>query len=427
MDYLIIFILIVLNGFFAMAEIAIVSSRKTHLKKMAHDGNKSAESALELANNPNEFLSTVQIGITLTGILAGAFGGAALAEPLAKEIAHIPLLQPFSGIIALIIVVSLITYVSLVIGEIVPKRLALIHSEAIAMRISHIMQFFLKVGKPFVMLLSFSTNILLGLIGIKHQNTAKITDEEVKLLIREGRRTGVFESAEQDIVERTLKLSDKRVNALMTPRSEIDFIDINASFEEIRSIIAKKVHPHYPVCEENLDKVIGIVRTGDVLSNFLLHKKIDLKQSIHKPIFIPESLPAYKLLEIFKKTGIHMALVIDEFGSTQGIITLTDILEEIVGDIPDIEDLEEKDIMKRTDNSWFVNAMVPVDEFKEFFHIRNLPNEKTGDFFTVGGFLMNRLGKIPVPGDKATWENFTFEILDMDENRIDKILVVKSS
>lgn len=425
MEIIVILLLIACNGVFAMAEIAIVTARRAKLQKLAHEGNKNAKTALYLSENQSEFLSTVSIGITLIGILAGAYGASSLSEPLAAVLQQIPLIAPFSKVIAFILVVVLITFLSLVFGEIVPKRIALLYSQQIAVTLSPLMKFFSEITVPLVSLLSISTDFILRSLNIKPTGESQISDEEVKLLIREGTRTGIFEAAEQDIVERTFRLSDKQAKHFMLPRSEIDWIDIDASFRTIRNTISKEVHSYYPVCNGSLDKIIGIVHTEEVLTNFLLSEKIDLQRALHKPQLIPESMPAFKLLELFKKSGIHIALVIDEYGSIQGLITLTDILEEIVGDIPEADELGEKDIMKRDDNSWLVNGLVPVDDFKDFFHIRKLPGEKTGLYHTVGGFVMNRLGKIPITGDKIQWENLKFEIVDMDENRIDKIMVTR--
>lgn len=424
MEIVIIILLIVLNGIFAMAEIAIISARKYKLQQKAHEGDKNAQAALELANTPNRFLSTIQINITLIGILAGAFGGATIAEKLSEQLSTIPLLNPYSDVIGLSIIVLSITYLSLVIGELVPKRIALSNPEGVASLVARPMNFVSSVTAPLVYLLSISTDWLLRILQIKSAAEPTVSEEEVRLLIREGARVGVFEIAEKDIVERTLALGDRKVNSLMTTRKKIVWLDIDSSFKAIRNKIAKKPHSHFPVCRDVLDKVVGIVRTKDLLAVFLIEEKIDLKKVLYKALFIPETTDVLKVLELFKKSGIHMALIVDEYGSIQGLISLTDIIEAIVGNIPSFEELSEKEIVKRDDGSWLIDGLIPIEEFKEHFHLRKLPGEKSGNYYTLGGFAMYKLGRIPASGDNFELENFRFEIMDMDENRIDKVLLV---
>lgn len=416
-------LLIILNGIFAMAEIAIVSARKSKLQQLAHEGNQGAKIALELSNNPNRFLSTVQIGITLIGIFAGAFGGATIAATLSDKLRFIPFIGGYSDALALGIVVVSITYLSLIIGELVPKRLALNSPEKIALYISRPMNSLSIIAAPFVSLLSVSTDWMLRLLQVGSPKKASVSEEEVKMLIREGAQSGVFQIAEQAIVERTLLLSDKKVSSLMTSRKEIVWLNIDSSFKSLRNTMVNNSHSHFPVCRDNLDKVIGVVRTKTVLTSFMAEEKIDLKKSLHKPLFVPESMDSLKVLELFKKSGIHMALVIDEYGNVQGLVALADILRAIVGDIPTINELEEKEIVKREDNSYLVDGLVSVDEFKEYFNIKKLPSEKSGIYHTIGGFVMHQLGHIPVSGDRFEYGAFRFEVMDMDGNRVDKVLV----
>lgn len=426
MEVLIVLLLIILNGILAMAELAIASSRRSKLQQQANDGNKNAQTALELADSPNRFLSTVQIGITLIGIFAGAFGGATIAEQLAVQIAKIPQVAPYSEAVALGIVVTVITYLSLIIGELVPKRLALAHPEVIAKALARPMNTLSIISAPLVHLLSFSTDAILKLLRIKPNKEPTVTEEEVQILLREGTQVGVFDIAEKDIVERTLKLGDKRIPTLMTPRKEIMWFDIDNSFKIIRNKIIKSPYAYYPVCRGNLDKVLGVVRAEDILRSFIVDEKIDLKKLLIKPLFIPESMDVLQVLEMFKKTGVHTAIVIDEFGNVQGLLALNDILEAIVGDIPTINELEEEEIIKRDDTSWFVDGLLSTDEFKEYFKVKKLPEERSGVFHTIGGFVMHNLGKIPVSGDTFDWGGFHFEIVDMDGNRVDKVLVTKN-
>jgi putative hemolysin len=312
MEILIVIALILLNGIFAMAEIAIISARKAKLQQRANDGNKNAQAALDIAKSPNRFLSTVQIGITLVGIFAGAFGGATIAETLSTQLQSVPFIAPYSETVALVLVVSVITYLSLIIGELVPKRLGLSNPEKIAMLVARPMNNLSRVSAPIVWLLSISSDWTLKLFGIKDVAPSTITDEEIKILLREGAQVGAFEKVETDIVERTMRLSDKKAKSLMTPKKDIIWLDIDSPFKTIRNKITKKPHAHFPVCRDSLDKVIGIIMTEKLLVNFLDEEKINLKKLIHKPLFIPESMDGLKVLELFKKSGIHMALVADE-------------------------------------------------------------------------------------------------------------------
>ncbi len=425
MEIIIILLLIFLNGLFAMAEIAILSIRKHKLQKRAQEGNESARIALELADSPNRFLSTVQIGITVVGIFAGAFGGATIAETLGRQLQSIPLLAPYSDGLALAIVVIIITYLTLIIGELVPKRIALSNPDTIAMYVARPMNFVSRLAVPLVTLLSYSTDTILRLLRIKPTSDTRVSEEEVRMLIREGTEVGVFEIAEKNIVERTFRLSDRRVNSLMTPRKQIVWLDVDSSFTTLKNKISKNPHPYYPVSRNTLDRVIGIVRTEIMLTKFLVEEKIDIEKSLHKALFVPSNTPALKVLELFKKSGIHLALIVDEYGMVEGLLSLTDILEAIVGDIPVASELDEKEIVKRDNNSWFIDGLLSIDEFKEYFNIKNLPDERSGNFHTIGGFVMHKLGRIPKTADKFIIDTITYEIVDMDGNRVDKVLITK--
>lgn len=424
MEIIIILLLIILNGIFAMAEIAIISARKSKLQKQADEGNRNAQTALNLAQSPGRFLSTVQIGITFVGIFAGAFGGETIAVSLSEKLSTIPLLTPYAKGISLFLVVAFITYLSLIIGELVPKRIALNNPVTIAKFVATPMNVISSLASPLVSLLTVSTDLVFRLLKIKPSSEPFVSDEEIKLLMMEGARKGIFNLAEKDIVERTLKLSDKKINSLMTSRKEIDWLDINSPLSTLKNKIAKHPHANFPVAENGLDKVVGIVGSEDILTNFLLNEKIQLQKLIHKPIFVPESMNALKVLELFRKSGIHISLVVDEYGSVQGLVSLTDILEAIVGDIPSLDELNHKEITKREDGSFLVDGLVTIDEFKEYFKIKKIPEEHSGIFHTIGGFVIYKLGFIPSSGDKFEWENYKFEIMDMDGNRIDKALIV---
>lgn len=423
MEIIIILLLIILNGIFAMAEIAIVSARKSRLKQQANEGNKNAQKALDLAQSPSRFLSTVQIGITFVGIFAGAFGGETIAKSLSNELKNIPVVATYANGISIFLVVAFITYLSLIIGELVPKRLALNSPEKIAKFVAYPMDALSKIISPFVSLLTISTDWILRILQIRQSDEPTVSDEEIKMLMREGTRVGIFNLAEKDIVEKTLKLSDKKIKSLMTPRKEIIWLELDSPFKTLRNKIAKHPHAHFPVCRDSLDKVVGVVRAEDILTNFLLEEKIQLQKFIHKSLFVPESMDALKVLELFRKTVIHMAMVVDEYGSVQGLLSLTDILEAIVGDIPSINEPGDREITKREDGTYLVDGLVSIDEFKEYFHIRKLPDERSGVFYTIGGFVMHKIGRIPSSGTKLEWEDYRFEVIDMDGNRIDKILI----
>lgn len=423
MEITIILLLIVFNGVLAMSEIAIVSARRSKLQQQANEGNENAQAALDLSTDPNRFLSTVQIGITFIGIFAGAFGGETIAQRISPLIALVPLIGPYHEMISILFVVSIITYLSLVIGELVPKRLALIKPESVAMAVAKPMNVLSTFSSPLVSLLTISSDWILRILDVKPSSESSVTEEEVKLLMKEGTSAGVFDLAEKDIVERTLRLGDKKISTMMTPRKDIIFLDVDEAFEEHRNVIASLPHSYYPVCQDGLDNVLGIVQTKDLLSTFLIEEKIELKQSLHKPIFIPETMEALEVLELFKKSGIHIALIVDEFGSTLGLISLTDILEEIVGDIPNANEVEEQEITKREDGTYLVDGLLDIYDFKRFFKIRKLPGEKHSNYHTVGGLVMSKIGRIPVSGDRFELADWTFEVVDMDDNRVDKVMI----
>lgn len=433
-DILFIILLIIVNGVFAMSEIAIISARKAKLKQLANEGNTKATVALELANSPNRFLSTIQIGITLIGIFAGALGGATVAEKLKSFIYSIPMLEiliPYSGSISMVIVVLGITYTSLVIGELVPKRLAMQNTEKIACMVANPMRTMSVVMSPAVHLLSFSTDIILKIVGIKSTRESSISEDEIKILIDEGIKAGTFEVAERDMIEHIFRLSDQRVSALLTPRNDIVWLDVDDSPDEIKRKMVDSGLSRFPLCQNGLDNILGIIQVKDILSRDILCKDVpckdiieEIKKSLRRPLFVPESTHVLKVLELFKQTGIHMSLVVDEYGSVQGLITLNDILEEIVGDIPTAEELADPEAVKREDGSWLLDGMLSIDKFKEIFHIIKLPGE--GNYHTLAGFVLIQMGRIPSVGNHFEWSGLRFEVVDMDKNRIDKMLVIRA-
>ncbi len=421
-NILFIILLIIANGVFSMSEIAVVSARKARLQQWVNEGNAKARAALELANSPNRLLSTVQIGITLIGIVAGVLGGATIAEELSARLISIPLLAPYSEAIALGIVVLGITYLTLVIGELVPKRLALHNAERIACTVAAPMRVLSQIASPAVHLLSISTDAVLRILGIRPVAEPPVTEEEINILIEQGMKVGTFEKAERDMVEHVFRLGDLRVGALMTTRTEIVWLDIDDLPEEIRRKIADSGHSRFPVGQGSLDNILGIVQVKDMLGRNMAGKPADLKASLRRPLFVPESTHALKVLELFKQSGIHISLVVDEYGSVQGLVTLNDILEEIVGDIPSVEELEQPLAVQREDGSWLLDGMLSIDEFKEIFHIRKVPGE--GSYQTLAGLILMQMGRIPSVGNHFEWGGLRFEVVDMDGNRVDKVLVM---
>jgi putative hemolysin len=421
-EILILILLILTNGFFSLAEMAIVSARKVRLQQRAEEGNKGAEAALVLARHPTRFLSTVQTGITLIGILSGAFGGATIAEWLAAYFARYPALQPYSEGIGVGIVVTLVTYFSLVIGELVPKRLALNNAESIATSVAPLMEFVSRVARPVVSLLSGSTEMLVRLLRIKPTSEPAITEEEVKILIEQGRQTGIFEDVEQEIVERVFRLSDRTVNSLMTHRSEMVWLDREDPLEEnIKKILASG-HSNFVVCKGNVDRVVGILRSKDLLREYETGGAVGIPDSLPMPPFVPEGMKALELVARLRYDKSPVALIVDEYGTIDGMVTLTDVLEAIVGDIPALDEAGEPAAIHREDGSWLLDGLMPVDELQMLLDLDELP-EEDDDYDTLGGLFMAQMGRVPMLGDKFEWQGLHFEVMDMDGHRVDKVLV----
>lgn len=424
LEVIIIFLLIVANGVFAMSEIAVVTARKIRLQQLADSGNKQAQAALKLAQNPNQFLATVQVGITLIGIMAGAFGGATIAETIAAYLNTIPLLASYSELIGVGVVVIVITYLSLIIGELVPKRLALNNPERIASMMALPMRFLSKIALPVVRLLDISTNVIIRLLGVKPSTEPSITLEEIKVLIEQGAESGVFEETEQDMIENVLRLDERPVGAWMTPRTKIVWLDIEESLEAIQRKVIEHRYSRYPVAKDNLDNVIGIIRAKDLLVQNLTQQPLDLKVLLHPSLFIPESMSALDVLELFKEQGTHIALVTDEYGGIEGMVTHNNILEGIVGSMPSVgEPSVEPQVQQREDGSWLVDGLLDIDTLKEIFEIEQLPDEEDRGYYTVGGFMMSQVRGIPVAGQHFEWRNLRFEVVDMDGRRVDKVLI----
>ena len=416
-ELLFIAFLIAMNNLLAMTEAALLAVRKARLQQRVNEGDKKAGIVLRLVENPNQFLSIIQIGITLIDVLTGAITGATVAVMLTRFFENIPILAPFSESIGLVLGVLIITYFSIILGELVPKRLAIQNPEKVASRFAQPMLLFTKLLAPVVRFLSFSTNMVLRLIGIRPSTEPPITEEEIHVLLDQGTQAGIFEEAEQDMVAGVFRLNDRRVYSLMTPRTEILWLDVRDTPDEILKKLAEGPYSRFPVCQGSLDNVLGIVKARELLKRSLANEPIHLKECLSPALFIPETTFASRALEIFKESNKELVLVIDEFGGVTGLLTINDVLEEIVGDI----EIGEPQVTQRQDGSWLLDGMLDIDEFKELFRLGVLPNED--DYETLAGFVMASLGRIPQTADRFEWEGLRFEVVDMDARRVDKVLV----
>lgn len=419
MEVFIILGLILLNGVFAMSEMALISSRKVRLENEAKRGDKKAGKALALASNPDKFLSTVQIGITSIGILTGFFSGASIVQWLSAQYSTIPLLSGSAETLAVVSVVILVTFLSLVLGELVPKRIAMSHPERYAKAVAGPMNVLSKIGIPFIWLLSASTNAVLKLFGVSPTPTGKVTEEEIKAILQEGTDDGEIKEVEHDIVERVFNLSDRDVNTLMTHRNDLVWLDVEDSVDEIRKTIQDRVYNVYPVASEQLDEIIGVVLLKEFFADFK-NEDFNLRNYIRPAQFVPETMSAYNVLELFRKSQQFYALITDEFGSIQGMLTINDLTEALVGNIIEPDEHEEQ-IIEREDGSWLVDGQYSFYDFLAFFDMEDLYQEH--DYNTLSGLILDILERIPAEAEKLRWKEFEMEIVDMDAARIDKVLV----
>jgi len=422
---LLIIALIIANGFFSMSEIALLSVRKVRLEQIAEEGDKRANTALDLAGSHNRLLSTVQIGITLVAILTGAIGSAALGDSLTTFISQVPILQPFAQGISIFIVVLLITYLTLVIGELIPKRLALNNPEKVALRVSGAMKFLEAVARPVVHVLGKSTELGLKLLRVTPSLSPGVTEDEIMSLIDQGTEMGIVEESEQDMVESIFRFGDRSADGIMTPRTEIEWIDLEDSTEEIIQQVAAGRYARYPVARGELDDVQGILISKELLACCVRDQPIDIPSLIHPALFIPESMSALTMLEQFKLKGDDLGVVIDEYGGMLGIVTLHDVLTDIIGEFPDQSGPAEPEVLVREDGSWLLDGMFPVEELKELLSVKELPDEDRAGYQTAGGFVMSTLGGVPTSGQHFELCGYRFEVVDMDSRRVDKILVNK--
>jgi putative hemolysin len=410
-----------------MSEIAVVAARKVRLQQRAEEGDEGAQRALDLAHDPEKFLSTVQVGITLVGVFAGAYGGNRLAEPLGARIAEVPQLAPYADNIALALVVTVITVLSLIVGELVPKRIGLNSPELIASWVARPMMVLARIGGPIVAFLTGATNLVLRVFGIKGEAEPNLTEDEIKALISQGAETGAVGITEENIVQRVFQLGDQRVSAIMTPRPDIEWIDVEAGEEELREFLASHSHTQFVVCHGGLDEVLGIVRSADLLPLAFKGARIDLRSLTREALFVPDSMPAVQLLESFRGSHKHVALVMDEYGAVEGLVTVTDLLTAIVGDLPADASEAAGSFVSRADGSWLVEGSAAMEEVMAHFGLDPLPEDEKGAYQTIGGFVMARLGRVPKAADQFEWGGMKYEVMDMDGRRIDKVLVSKAS
>ena len=425
-EIILILLLLLANGVFAMSEIAVVTARQARLEKLAAKGNKRARSALELAREPTQFLATVQVGITLVGILAGAFGGAGLAERLDDRMEQVEWLAPFSEAIAFTLVVGAITYLSVIIGELVPKRIALTNPERIAAAVAGPMRVLARIGTPVVALLTKSTNLLFRLLPVGDGSGQAVTEDDIRAMLAQGTAAGVVDEREQHIAERVLRLGDRPVSAIMTPRPDVDWIDVEESPDTLRRRLAIGMRSRFIVCEGSIDRVLGIVRATDLLTECLSGTQLDLRTRLRQPMFVPATMPVLGLLESFQGADVHIAIVLDEFGTVKGIVTLNNILEDLVATAPGSIGNIDPDIVRRSDGSWLVDGTVPIEDLGAVIGLDAAEDRRTA-YRTLGGLVMTELGHVPRVGEHFELGGYRFEVMDMDGRRIDRVLIAPIS
>ena len=422
-EVLLILLLIALNGVLAMSEIAVVSARKARLRQRAHAGDARAAAALRLAEEPTRFLSTVQVGITLVGIFTGAFGGATVAEQIAAALGDVPPLAPYGEPIGLAVVVIAIAYLTLIFGELVPKRVGLSNAETIAATIARPMGLLAALGRPLVAALTASTEAVLRVLGVRPSVEGAVTEEEVKIMLAEGAEAGVFEQTERELVESVFGLADRRIGGLMTPRPLIVWLDAEDPPEVNGRKVTDGPHTYFPVCRGELDNVLGVVSLKALWRGRVDGRPLDLQVALEQPIFVPENAPVLRVLDLFRQGLPHVALVVDEHGSVAGLVTHADLLEAIVGDVAPAGGEAPAGPVRRADGSWLLDGLTPVDDLDELLGLGELPAGERDEYATLGGLVMHRLGHVPAVGERFTWRDRRFEVVDMDGRRVDKVLV----
>jgi putative hemolysin len=421
MDILIIFVLTLLNGFFALSEISLVSVKKNRIEHLADQGDKRAKTIMKLLENPENFLSSVQVGITLIGIIAGAYGGAALSDDMANLLSGVAFLNGYVEEVSVVIVIGTITYFTIVVGELVPKSIAMNNAEPIALVTAPIIRYFTLATYPFVKLLSFSTKLILKIFGVKENDTDRMSEEELKFMLFNAGKQGVIESDESQVHQNIFSFNDQTAKSLMTHSSEVEWVNIDQSTEEILEQLLKSAHSKFIVCDGELNKVQGVLSVKDFLESYK-SPDFKLKSIILPPIFVVQNTPAFKILNQFKQTKQYLGIVIDEYGGVAGIITIHDLIEAIVGDLPDEDESDEKDIIVREDGTWLINGKTLVFELNQFFQ-KEIIEDNISQYTTIAGFLLEHLKAVPKSGDVVVDGHYTFEVMDIDGLRIDKVLM----
>lgn len=422
MEIFILLGLIILNGLFVMSEISLVSARKARLESLAEKGDKKAEAALKLSNTPETFLSAAQIGITLIAILTGVYSGEKFGDKLAPSIAQIKSLEPYAHTIATTIIVIIVTFLSIVFGELIPKRIGLINAERIAKMVTPPMLVFARIAYPFVWLLNHTSNLFFKLFNIKSKREDFVTEDEIRAIITEGAESGTVEEEEKELIERIFHLGDRNITSLMTHRSDVVWFDLNDNEEVVRDKIVKEPHSVYPICEGSIDNIKGMVSIKDL---YIIDDFTKFKDIVQPAMFVPDNNTAYQVMEKFKETKQHSCFIVDEYGSLQGMITLNDILEAIVGSMPQATN-EDYEIIERGDGSYLVDAQIHFYDFLSRFSKADWASEEEYSFDTLAGCILHELERIPKTGDKLSWRGFDIEVIDMDGHRIDKVLVTPS-
>lgn len=422
---LLIFLLAV-NALLVTAELAIISARRSRLEHLADRGSRGAKAALALANAPLRFLSTIQMGITLVAILSGAVGERALAASLERRLSQVDWLAPHAGIVSFAIVVFAITYFTLVLGELVPKRLAMAFPDRIAVIVSRPLELLARVCAPLVALLSGSTGLILRVLGVRDQPHADLSEDDIRGLIRQGVRAGILEAREQELLDRVFRLGDRKVKSLMVPRADITWIDSTAPAERVRVIVATSPYSHFPVCEGSLDKIVGVVHVKDLVKHGLVHTdEFSVAVIAQPPLFVPEGMSALRLIDVFHDKHRHLAFVVDEFGGVEGLVTLNDLVERILGDVAVSTPGETPAFVRRDDGSFLVDGAAPLSDLWEKLSVHEPPEHDFEDVNTVGGLVVAVLGRFPRAGETATFAGLRFEVVDLDRRRIDKLLITR--
>ncbi len=425
MEIPILIALIVLNGMFAMSEIALVSARRARLTRLAEDGDRSAMIAIKLSEDPDRFLSTIQIGITSIGILSGIFGEAALAGPLAEWLQTLGVAQGHSEMGATALVVVVITYVSIVIGELVPKRIGQINAENVARLVARPMNLLTFISRPFERVVAVSTNLLLRLIGQHDIQSPSVTEEEIQALLDEGSEAGVIEKSEHDMVRNVFRLDERQIGSLMVPRSDIIWLDVTRPLEESLALVAASAHSCFPVCRGSFDELLGVTSSKNLFAQMLIGKTVDLTKDLQEGVFVPESLTGMELLERFRTLGTYFVFVIDEYGEVLGMVTLHDVIESVTGEFLTQGNDDDAWAVQQEDGSWLLDGLIPIVEMKDRLGFRSVPEEDKGRYNTLSGMIMWLLGRLPGIGDVTTWEGWRLEVIDLDGKRIDKVLAVR--